>query len=500
MLRLRGRRSVFVRLMSMQLLSMVITLLVVGVLFGYLVQRYYFGVAEWEVIEKGERMVSIFEEDMLDEDVERIRERIYTVAESSNVDLWVINDQGNIVAGSRLAQEDPYLTLQAGEIQHVLAGNNITKKVRGPVYQNLLIVLPLMDRRPVENGEGGGDEARARPESPVEPVAIGALAMRAPLGNIGTTVNNIMRLILMAAAVAGLLVFFVSLSMAKGFARPLEQIKRAALDIAEGRYSQLAAPAHSNEVDHLVAAFNHASREIERTANEQRRLEHLRKEFLSDLSHELRVPLTSLRGFLELMEERVAEPTQERYRRIMLADTKYLGRLVEDVLELSKIESGYFALARQTVDVQEIIESGVDSVELQLDEKGIQVEVLVEPNVPQVKWDPHRIQQVLLNLLLNAVEASEPGSRVVVRAAADGNDVVLAVEDFGAGIPDDKKPYIWERFYKLDQSRARNGRKYQGSGLGLAIVREIVQAHGGTISVDSQEGEGTCFTLRLPKQ
>ncbi len=498
MLKLSGRRSVFVRLMSMQLLSMVITLLVLGMLFGYLVQRYYFGVAEWEVIEKGERMVSLFEDDMLGEDVERIRERIYTVAESSKVDLWVINDLGEIVAGSRLAQEDPRLTLQEDEIQHVLAGNNVTKKVRGPVYQNLLIVLPLLDRRPSADGrEAGGDEQEDQ-EAVVAPLVIGALAMRSPLGNIGTTVNNIMRLILLAAAMAGLLVFFVSLSMAKGFARPLEQLKRVALDIAEGRYSQLAAPSHSNEVDHLVAAFNHASREIERTANEQRRLEHLRKEFLSDLSHELRVPLTSLRGFLELMEEHVAEETQERYRRIMLADTKYLERLVTDVLELSKIESGYFTLERQKLDVSELIDSAVESVELRLREKKMDVEVKADPNLPSVVWDPHRIQQVLLNLLTNAVEASEAGSSIVVRAVSDGDSVVLEVEDSGAGIPEDKKPFIWERFYKLDQSRARNGRKYQGSGLGLAIVREIVQAHGGTISVESQEGEGTCFTLRVP--
>lgn len=208
----KKQHSVFTRLAGMQLISVCVSLLIIGVLFGWLLQKYYSGAREWNLIEQGNRIVGILHEDIVNGDLNRVRQRIYTLSQSSGIDLWIIGAQGNIVAGSWLEQEDHTLTLDASEVEHVLAGNNITKKVMGPNYQNLLIVQAIYPEINNDNDQ-----------------TIGALAMRAPLGGVGETINSVMRLVVIAGIVAGIIVFGISLSMAKAFAKPLEQLKHAAI-------------------------------------------------------------------------------------------------------------------------------------------------------------------------------------------------------------------------------------------------------------------------------
>ncbi len=475
-----GQRSVFTRLMAMQLVSVCISLLILGVLFGYLVQEYFSGVSEWDLIEQGTRTLRAVHSSIIDYDWARVREQFYTLAESSDITLWAMDGYGQVTAGSLLEAEDLSLTLERAEITHVLAGNRIVKKVMGPQYQNLLVVMPVRE----ELGDA---------DSPV----VGALAMRAPLGDVWGTINQLLRIILMSAAGAGFVVILMSYRLARGFAKPLEELKTAAINIAHGRFSQLAVPAHSSEVDHLVSAFNYASQEIERAAKERERLDRLRKEFLSAVSHELRGPLTSLKGFLELMEQPLPEESRERYRRIMMEDTGYLERLVEDVLELSKMETGTFSLQREPVEVPSLVAASVERLEPMLEEYAMKVNLqnhCANQCIAQV--DSQRMHQVFINLLRNAVQHSPQGTAIDVTIGVAGSNVQVTVRDHGAGIPSDALPHIWERFYKLDRARTRDQR---GSGLGLAVVKEIIEAHGGNVAVDSVEGQGTCFHIEFPK-
>lgn len=469
----KKQTSVFTRLLSMQLLASLISLIIIGSLFGYLLQKYFFGVMEWDLIDQGNQLTRLLASDLQDGRQELARERLYTVAESDNIDLWMFNTEGEIQIGSRLAYQDQNLSLKPHELQQVLEGNQFTKKSMGPQVQKLLVVLPIYS----------------------EGQTIGALALRAPLGDLGSTVNYMMRLIFLAALAAGVVVVLLSLYMSKGFARPLEQLKRATLEIARGKFPRLSTEPHSSEVDHLVEAFNYASRQIEKVSLEQQNLEKLRREFVSSLSHELRAPLTSLKGFLELMEMPLPPSEQEKYRKIMLEDTLYLERLVKDVLELSFVESGQFSLEQEEVLLHSIINNTVASLELQFGEKDLAVELDVPDNL-RFWADPQRIRQVFLNLLLNALQYTYPNTTISVEAWETANEIGVAVSDQGPGIPKEYQADIWQKFYKLDKARTRT---IQGSGLGLAIVKEIVESHGGRVDVKSEEGKGATFLVYFPK-
>lgn len=472
------QRSVFIRLAGMQLVSVCVSLLIIGVLFGGLLQKYYSGAREWNLIEQGSRIISILHKDFVNNDLDSVRQRIYTLAASSDIDLWIIGHEGNIVAGSWFEQEDHTLTLDPAEVEHVLAGNNITKKVMGPDYQNLLVVQAIYEDLNEDSEE-----------------TIGALAMRAPLGGVGETINSLMRLIIVAGAVAGVIVFGISLSMAKDFAKPLEQLKYAAIDIAHSNFRQVSIPSHSSEVDLLVDAFNYASTEIKKTAKKQKSLEKIRNQFLSDLSHELRAPLTTIRGFLELMEEPLPEDTKDKYRQIMLKDTLYLERLVDDVLAISKMESGYFILEKEWLDLRNLVNEALETLEIEMSNKNITVNKDFNTTVPKLNLDAHRMRQVIINLLINGVHHTEENSVLTIKVYQTKQSVVLEFSDQGPGIPAEHLPYIWERFYKLDRARTRT---HRGSGLGLAIVKQIVEAHQGHVSVESSEGHGTTFKLIFP--
>lgn len=475
----QGQRTVFTRLMAMQLVSVCISLLILGVLFGYLVQEYFSGVSEWDLMEQGARTLRAVHSSIIDYDWVRVREQFYTLAESSDITLWAMDGYGQVMAGSLLEAEDLSLTLERAEIAHVLAGNRIVKKVMGPQYQNLLVVMPVR-------------EELGNAESPV----VGALAMRAPLGDVWGTINQLLRIILVSAAGAGAVVILMSYRLARGFAKPLEDLKIAAIDIAHGRFRQLPVPTHSNEVDHLVSSFNYASQQIEQAAHERERLDQLRREFLSAVSHELRGPLTSLKGFLELMEQPLSAEQKEKYHRIMMEDTGYLERLVEDVLELSKMETGTFSLQRETVDIPSLLQDSIERMQPMLDEYAMRVELDNQCGGRcSASVDAQRMHQVFINLLRNAVQHSPRGSDITMTLRMQQDMVCVDVQDHGSGIPAQALPHIWERFYKMDAARTRGQR---GSGLGLAVVKEIVEAHGGTVGVDSVEGQGTCFHIQFP--
>ncbi len=468
-----NQRTVFVRLIGIQLISVSISLLIIGLLFGYLVEKYYYGLREWELIEVGERLTQSLLHPVVLGNVNGIREELANVADT-DVEYWVMDNTGQILVGSRMASMRSELTIDANEVDHVLNGNNMIKKIRGPDHQHLLVVLPISNQ---------------------EQLVSGALAMRAPLSEARVTINNVMRLVLIAGSVAGLVVLLVSFFMAKGFAKPLESLQEATLAIAKGDFPRLDLPPHSKEVDHVIAAFNYASQQIEKTNHEQQCLNLNRTEFLSSISHELRHPLTSLKGFLELMEQPLSEVELESFRQIMFADTLYLERLLDDVLDLTKMELGQLKLDKEKVDLRQLVRRVVDSKGPEIEKAGLTINWETALDLPRIMADPRRMQQVVLNIFTNALYHSHPNGEIRLALYQYQQVLVFEITDFGVGISEEDLPYIWERFYKLDKARTRSE---QGSGLGLAIVKQLIQAHGGHVSVESKAGRGSTFRVALP--
>jgi len=215
---------------------------------------------------------------------------------------------------------------------------------------------------------------------------------------------------------------------------------------------------------------------------------------ISDVAHELRTPLANIRGYLEALRDRVVEPSPE------VVDSLYdeamiLSRLVDDLQELALAEAGQLRLAREPVDVADVVQQAVQSFQPQAAAKGLTVEAELAGALPPVDADRQRVGQVLRNLLRNAVAYTPAGGKVTVSARQVGEEVEVAVRDTGVGIAPEHLPYIFERFYRADRSRTRST---GGAGLGLTIVKELVEAHGGHVRVESQVGAGSTFTFTLP--
>lgn len=226
-----------------------------------------------------------------------------------------------------------------------------------------------------------------------------------------------------------------------------------------------------------------------------RRLETVRQDFVSNISHELRTPLASLKALTETLQEGALDdpPAARGFLARMETEVDALTQMVEELLELTRIESGRTPLRLAPTQAERLLLAAVERLKVQAERAGLILEIDPEPNLPEVMVDARRMEQVLVNLLHNAIKFSPNGGTIRLSARRDGGWILIQVADPGIGIPADDLPRIFERFYKTDRARAGGG-----TGLGLAIARHLVEAHGGKIRVESKEGAGSTFSISLP--
>jgi two-component system phosphate regulon sensor histidine kinase PhoR len=225
-----------------------------------------------------------------------------------------------------------------------------------------------------------------------------------------------------------------------------------------------------------------------------RRLETVRRDFISNISHEIRTPLASLKALTETLQDGALDdpPAARRFLQRISTEVDALTQMAQELLDLSRIESGQVSLEMRRTAPGQLLQSAADRMRMQAERARLSLHVDCNPELPDVKADPPRVEQVLVNLIHNAVKFTDPGGEVRLSAARGEGTVIFAVKDSGAGIPSDDLPRIFERFYKAD--RARSG---GGTGLGLSIARHIVEAHGGRIWAESEEGCGSTFYFTL---
>jgi two-component system, OmpR family, phosphate regulon sensor histidine kinase PhoR len=226
-----------------------------------------------------------------------------------------------------------------------------------------------------------------------------------------------------------------------------------------------------------------------------RRLEMVRRDFVSNVSHELRTPLASLKALTETLMEGALEdpPAARRFLTRMEGEIDNLTQMVQELLELSRIESGKVPLERRSISPIELLTPAVERMQLQAERAGLNLSLECPEDLPAVYADPGRVEQVLVNLLHNAIKFTPPGGKISVSAYREGGNVVIYVKDSGVGIAPDALPRIFERFYKADKARSGGG-----TGLGLSIARHLVEAHGGKIWAESMVGQGSTFNFTIP--
>jgi len=295
------------------------------------------------------------------------------------------------------------------------------------------------------------------------------------------------RSILFGALFAGAVAILVTLGMSDRILRPIERLTAAAQRMEKGDLSVRVPVDSQDEIGKLAHAFN-------AMASSLAMQEQLRRNLVSDVAHELRTPLTNLRGYLEAVRDGLIQPDAGLIDNLY-EETMLLNRLVSDLHELAQAEAGQLNLVRRPVRVDEIVHRLAEAFNWQVESKGLTLRVDVPADLPLVDVDPERIGQVLRNLLSNAILHTPAGGEIDIVARAGGKWVTVAVKDTGEGIPPEHLPFVFDRFYRVDKSRSR---LTGGVGLGLAIAKQLVEAHGGDIHVESRVGEGSTFTFTLP--
>lgn len=300
--------------------------------------------------------------------------------------------------------------------------------------------------------------------------------------------------LLRAAIVATAAALVVSFLISRQVVIPVRRMKAASQRIAEGHFQERVAvpgsyrPEEMDELDELAVAFNQMASKLERT-------ETMRRQLIGDVAHELRTPLSTIKGALEGLIDGVIAPDDVNLSQLH-REAERLQRLVADLQQLSMVEAGAYQLKRQPLALGRMVAGAANRLARQYEEKGVSLEIDLPPDLPHVLADEDRIGQVLLNLLGNALQYTPAGRQVHVRGHSRAGEVQVEVRDQGIGISPEHLSHVFDRFYRVDRSRSRAG---GGSGIGLTIARHLVEAHGGRIWAKSPgPGEGSSFFFTLP--
>jgi two-component system OmpR family sensor kinase len=294
-----------------------------------------------------------------------------------------------------------------------------------------------------------------------------------------------------AAGVVAMVIFYPA-------RRRLRALEHAAQRLGEGDLSARAPQKGGDEIARLAAAFNRMAGELETRDAALRTSDALRRQMMADVSHELKTPLTAMRGYIETlrMPEVVLDAERrDRYFETIDRETRRLERIVKDLLDLARYEHGGVVLQRRVFDIERLFQNVAGRHERDAHTKGVAIRIQVDAHADQVVADPDRIEQAIENLVGNALRHTPAGGTITLSATQAGGAATLSVSDTGAGITPEHLPHVFERFYKVDTARAAES---TGSGLGLSITKAIVERHGGTIRVTSQPGH-TTFTVVLPQ-
>jgi signal transduction histidine kinase len=288
---------------------------------------------------------------------------------------------------------------------------------------------------------------------------------------------------LLAVLVAIVLTFFIS----RRILAPVKALTIASERLGKGDFTQRVKIVEKSEIGELASTFNMMAEDLQRD-------EKLRRDMVADIAHELRSPLTNVRGYLEAIRDGIMQPDEKTIGTIY-DETMLLSRLILDLQDLSLAETGQLKLYCQPENLGDLITQAVTAIMAKAAAKKITMTIEMNEELPQAFIDIQRIKQVLLNLLTNALTHTPAGGKIAVSVDKHGSFVAISVTDNGEGIPAEDLPLIFERFHRVDKSRTR---ATGGSGLGLTIAKYFVEAHNGTITVQSEVGKGSTFTFTVP--
>lgn len=399
--------------------------------------------------------------------LEDVQSHLSAVATYLDADIWVVDTKGTILIDSAntTPPEDP---IEGFDITSFGAKYSLTGDFYGTYSEDVLTVFsPITINYKVK----------------------GYVMIHKPIAHLVSYNNGFLNISYMTLAIIFLCAFVVLGLFTYTVYIPIRKITKGAREYAAGNFTKPINIHTNDEIGYLAASLDFMATELSTLEDDQRK-------FIANVSHDFRSPLTSIKGYIEaIMDGTIPYEMQDKYLNIILFETERLNKLTQGMLELNKYGKKGTMLDISKFDINNTIKMVVQSFEGTCKQKKISFELILTGQTLFVSADMSKIQQVLYNLIDNAIKFSHADSSITIETTEKNEKVFVSVKDTGIGIPKDSLKKIWERFYKTDLSR---GKDKKGTGLGLAIVKEIISAHNENINVISTEGVGTEFIFTLP--
>ncbi|WP_370297701.1 ATP-binding protein [Ammoniphilus sp. YIM 78166] len=467
-------KSLFRRLLLSYLMIVLIGLGFVGFTISWFAKGHIYKATQEELLRKAKQVnMAIQHTSKLGESQ---TELLAFLDQSFNTRIWVFDLSGRIMATSTKDEVFIGKSVANSIVSRISKGQDVQTELQFDGLKNpmLSVVVPW----------GKKDEI------------YGGIVLHAPVEGLTETFRYIRETIVWATLFGVLLTTTLVSYLSWSISRPLRNIERTASAIEKGNYKQRVHIEHPAEIADLADTINSLAEKLEQVENNQKKEEKIRNDFLTNISHELRTPLTAMQGFLEALLDDLVEEEEmkKKYYDIMYQEAMHLNRLVDDLMDLIKLQNNDVTLFKTPVDINEVMSKVSSIFSKEAEEKGNELIVRVKNDLPRIHADKDRIMQILKNLVKNAVKFTENGE-IVLSAQKDGEYLQVSVSDTGIGISEDDLDLVWERFFKGDRVRSKTNK---GTGLGLAIVKELVNMHQGRITVTSQLGKGTSFTFWIP--
>ncbi|OFW57304.1 MAG: hypothetical protein A2W01_01590 [Candidatus Solincola sediminis] len=464
-------RSLRARFLFYFLILSALSLLLLGAVFGYFVLRQEHREevkARGELTEQAQAMAVDLEVMLALGQYDRISQLLRLEGNLVNATGLVVNSAGDIMAPRPLSMSMPLRIdtnlLAQGEIE--------TQETDiGRVGKVFLVAVPL--------------------QSGQNPTYYNLIVAKGVRNLAQTSTGEIMRNVLIAAAIALGLSILLALLLSSYVLKPLRNLSHAAWDLAHGNLERRVEVSGQDEITELSRYFNYMAERIQQSSQ-------LQKDFVANVSHEIRTPLTSIEGFSQaLMDDMVQdEEDRKRYLNIISEESRRLKRLVSQLLALSRIDAGAWTLRVAPLSLSSYLAEIGEKFQPLADENALSLSIEAASDTPAIETDRDTLEQILQNLLDNAIKFTEAGGEITLssKPAGDGG-AVIEVKDNGRGIPSDELKQIFDRFVRVERSRSQ---RFGGAGLGLSVCRDLVNLLGGRISVQSEPGRGSIFTIELP--
>ncbi|MGG1555129.1 MULTISPECIES: sensor histidine kinase [Paenibacillus] len=472
---LNANKSILRKMLTSSIVTVLLGLCAVGLVISLFAKDYIVNSKSNEMIRQAKQVNLAIQDQIVPND--RFKEQLRFFDQAFDARIWIFDLNGNIVATSSKDEVNVGKAVSKEVINQVLNGEPIVWNQSEGFKEGMLSIAVPWGK---DNDVYGG------------------IVLHSPLKGMNETIGQLRETILWVTLLGIFFSFGVSFYLSWSISRPIQQIDKAAAKIAIGDYSERIQIDSKDEIGELATTINHMMDQLGRVDLEKRQLNQMRHDFLANVSHELRTPLTAMRGFLEALQDGlIEEGARDKYYEIMYNETIHMNRLVDDITDLMKLENKEIDLVWLSVDVQAMLAKLAFKFQPEAELRGTVIHCLMDENAPQAHADPDRLEQILNNLIKNAVKFTENGT-IELKAMAVPSEgcVLITVTDTGIGISPEDQGLIWERFFKVDRGRTV---KHKGSsGLGLAIVRELVELHGGSIRVRSELGVGSTFEVRIP--